>query len=166
MSETDTGYVYTLSDPRTDEVRYVGATKNPKERFRSHISHSHNKSVNEWVANLEDNGLKPEMRVIDAADTSDLSDKENKALRRLSDRFELLNEHNNSGYNHGNIEDIDNQIAAVLADGRNVPSNIAEELNVSRQYVQQRLQVLEAGDHVINIGRGVYELVDDPRSGQ
>ncbi|WP_207589448.1 MarR family transcriptional regulator [Halomontanus rarus] len=59
---------------------------------------------------------------------------------------------------------IDNKILDVLSDGRNVPSNIADELEVSRQYIQQRLQLLEAADYVENIGRGVYELVDDPRT--
>lgn len=61
------------------------------------------------------------------------------------------------------LKDIDEQILDVLASGRNVPSNIADETGVSRQYVQQRLQVLEAADYVENIGRGVYELVNDPR---
>lgn len=62
------------------------------------------------------------------------------------------------------LKPIDQKIVAVLAEGRNVPSNIADEVDVSRQYVQQRLEVLEAGDYVTNIGRGVYELVADPRA--
>lgn len=61
-------------------------------------------------------------------------------------------------------KEIDDRILDLLADGRNVPSNIAEDLGVSRQYVQQRLQLLEAAEYVQNIGRGVYELVEDPRS--
>jgi len=27
-----TAYIYTLADPRTEEVRYVGKTTNPKQR--------------------------------------------------------------------------------------------------------------------------------------
>ncbi|MFD1562802.1 hypothetical protein ACFR99_04490 [Haloarchaeobius amylolyticus] len=60
-------------------------------------------------------------------------------------------------------KEIDDKILDVLTEGRNVPSNIADELDVTRQYVQQRLQLLEAADYVQNIGRGVYELVEDPR---
>jgi ArsR family transcriptional regulator, cadmium/lead-responsive transcriptional repressor len=59
--------------------------------------------------------------------------------------------------------EIDNKILDELHDGRNVPSNLAESLGVTRQYVGQRLKLLEAADHVRNVGRGVYELVDDPR---
>jgi ArsR family transcriptional regulator, cadmium/lead-responsive transcriptional repressor len=61
------------------------------------------------------------------------------------------------------LKEIDERILDELHDGRNVPSNLAETLDVSRQYVQQRLALLEAADHVENIGRGVYELLDDPR---
>ncbi|MFP8890774.1 MarR family transcriptional regulator [Natrialbaceae archaeon A-CW2] len=60
-------------------------------------------------------------------------------------------------------KEIDDKILDILGEGRNVPSNIADELDVTRQYVQQRLQLLEAADYVTNIGRGVYELVEDPR---
>lgn len=61
------------------------------------------------------------------------------------------------------LKDIDGEILDELTGGRNVPSNLADELDVTRQYIQQRLQLLEAADHVENVGRGVYELVDDPR---
>ena len=61
------------------------------------------------------------------------------------------------------LKPVDKQILDALASGRNVPSNLADEIDVSRQYIQQRLQVLEAADYVDNIGRGVYELLRDPR---
>jgi ArsR family transcriptional regulator, cadmium/lead-responsive transcriptional repressor len=60
-------------------------------------------------------------------------------------------------------KEIDDKILNELHKGRNVPSNLAEELDVSRQYIQQRLKLLEAADYVENIGRGVYEIVNDPR---
>lgn len=47
--------------------------------------------------------------------------------------------------------------------GRNTPSNIASELEISRQWASQRLQTLEAAGAVENIGGGVYEFRDDPR---
>lgn len=64
------------------------------------------------------------------------------------------------------LRDIDRRILDVLHEGRNIPSNIADELGVTRQYIQQRLQVLEAGDHVENVGRGVYGVIDDPRDSE
>ena len=62
-----------------------------------------------------------------------------------------------------NLNKTDKKIISKLEEGRNVPANIAEELDLSRQYVQQRLRRLEEHGHVQNIGRGVYEMIDDPR---
>lgn len=61
------------------------------------------------------------------------------------------------------LNETDKAILDMLADGRNVPANIADELDVSRQYIHQRMKLLETADNIQNIGRGVYELVEDPR---
>ena len=62
------------------------------------------------------------------------------------------------------LNETDKKVISKLEEGRNVPANIAEELGLSRQYVQQRLRRLEEHGHVQNIGRGVYEMIDDPRN--
>ncbi|QLG47880.1 hypothetical protein [Natrinema halophilum] len=62
------------------------------------------------------------------------------------------------------LDGVDGEILDVLQNGRNVPANIADEIDKSRQYTHQRLGLLEAAQHVQNVGRGVYELVDDPRT--
>lgn len=93
-----TGYIYTLTDPRTDEPRYVGATVNPTGRLRSHLRSPHNDDLEAWVDELDDEGLTPEMSVINVADVADLSEKEQLALDQLSERFDLLNEDERSGY--------------------------------------------------------------------
>ena len=61
------------------------------------------------------------------------------------------------------LSDTDKSILDILQEGRNAPLNIANRLDFTRQYVQQRLRRLEEHGHVENIGSGVYELVDDPR---
>lgn len=45
--------------------------------------------------------------------------------------------------------------------GRQLPKNISRDLEYSRQYVQNRLQMLEAAGFVDNIGGGLYEITDD-----
>lgn len=47
--------------------------------------------------------------------------------------------------------------------GRNTPQNIASDLEYSRQYIQNRLKMLQAASYVENIDGGVYEFRDDPR---
>lgn len=40
------------------------------------------------------------------------------------------------------------------------PKMAAEKHDTSRQYVQNRLQILRAGGFVVNTGYGVYEITD------
>lgn len=54
----------------------------------------------------------------------------------------------------------DLEIIEALREGRNVPANLADELDYSRQYVQNRITRLREHGIVRNIGRGVYELVE------
>jgi DNA-binding Lrp family transcriptional regulator len=61
------------------------------------------------------------------------------------------------------LSDTDKKILEILNEGRNAPSNIANRLDFTRQYVQRRLKRLEEHGHIENIGSGVYELIDDPR---
>ena len=56
------------------------------------------------------------------------------------------------------LKEIDDGILTILAEGRNVPSNLADRLDKSRQWITQRLQQMESADYVRNVGRGVYEL--------
>ena len=62
------------------------------------------------------------------------------------------------------LNEADERILDALTEGRNTPQNIANELDYSRQYVQNRLQMLKAADYVENVGGGLYELIEDPRS--
>lgn len=59
------------------------------------------------------------------------------------------------------LNEADVEILLALRKGRNVPANLADDLGYSRQYVQNRLTRLREHDIVRNIGRGVYELVDE-----
>ena len=58
-------YIYTLSHPITNEVRYVGKTINVLRRFKQHLHdkrHSHKAS---WIRSLKSEGLKPIMTILE-----------------------------------------------------------------------------------------------------
>lgn len=60
--ENRKGFIYTLVDPVTHEVRYVGQTWQPARRKNQHQSVSNNLSgrrVNHWILSLLQDGLKP-----------------------------------------------------------------------------------------------------------
>lgn len=66
-----TSYIYTLSDPRDGEVRYVGATVNPAKRyFRSSRPRLYfGRRLGKWFGELNAAGLSPIMTIIETCPT-------------------------------------------------------------------------------------------------
>jgi predicted GIY-YIG superfamily endonuclease len=63
---TSTTFIYVLKDPVSNEIRYVGKSNNPKERYKSHknpahkiTTHTHN-----WIMMLRSKGLDPVIEII------------------------------------------------------------------------------------------------------
>jgi hypothetical protein len=61
-------FIYCLIDPRDLQIKYVGKTNDPKERYRAHISpHVYMRSNNIkciWTEELKALGLKPIMNIL------------------------------------------------------------------------------------------------------
>jgi len=60
-------YIYTLTDPRNDHVRYVGITAHPKKRSESHKINK-NKNLGKWSTELRLLGYSPQFEIIDIVD--------------------------------------------------------------------------------------------------
>ena len=60
-----TEYVYYLRCPLTDQVKYVGKTKNPKTRYKQHINKLDKTSTpkRRWLILLFSKGLQPKMEI-------------------------------------------------------------------------------------------------------
>src|SRR5688572_2866476 len=70
-------YIYTISDPITGLVRYVGKTKDPNNRFKKHLtSNKLNTKSCRWIKGLKSKGLKPVFDIIDTCSESDWQQKE------------------------------------------------------------------------------------------
>lgn len=65
--------IYTLSDPLTGLVRYVGKTRDPKQRMRNHFSKRENTHKGNWIEALRRQGLSPEVTFIDEVPTEEWS---------------------------------------------------------------------------------------------
>lgn len=67
-------YIYTLSDPLTKEVRYIGKTNNLKQRFYNHLTHAkklkYKRHVCYWVNSLLKQDLFPILEVIEECEDS------------------------------------------------------------------------------------------------
>lgn len=70
-----TVYIYTLADPRTGEVRYVGKTIDLKVRVKGHLKQDkHNSHKRNWVRSLTKEGLKPVIEMLEVFENSDDND--------------------------------------------------------------------------------------------
>ena len=85
--------IYGLKDPRTDEYRYVGKTSNGLSRAKSHLNHSHNPLVNDWVNELMANDYKPDVVILEnVVNQFELVDKEKYWTGKLiNDGYDLCN---------------------------------------------------------------------------
>jgi len=63
----ETTNIYTLTDPRTNEIRYVGKANNVSQRYKAHLNRARKHQIHKknWVESLKREGLKPIIEVID-----------------------------------------------------------------------------------------------------
>lgn len=59
-----TTFIYTLSDPETDEIRYVGKSNTPSVRAKQHLRDENTRKC-AWVKSLAKRGLVPKLEVLD-----------------------------------------------------------------------------------------------------
>lgn len=58
-------YIYSLSDPRTNTIRYVGKTCYPHRRLRHHCNDPANNHRTNWLRSLTAAGVTPEMDILE-----------------------------------------------------------------------------------------------------
>jgi len=85
--------IYGLKDPRTDEYKYVGKSIKGIERANSHLSHSHNPLVCEWINELKHDNYVPDVIILEnISDWTQLIDKEKYWVGKLTEEdHDLLN---------------------------------------------------------------------------
>lgn len=87
-------YIYTLTDPRTGEIRYIGKANNPQTRFRVHTSPRRYQKdtyyVSRWICALAKAGFKPYLNVLEMVHMSVWREKEKEWIthyRRLGNKL-------------------------------------------------------------------------------
>jgi len=65
--------IYTLTDPRTNQVRYVGKANNVSQRYKAHLNKARKHQIHKWnwIQQLKREGLKPIIDVIDVVPIDD-----------------------------------------------------------------------------------------------
>jgi len=80
MTNQPHGFIYSLSDPRTAHVKYIGQTINVEKRYNLHLFHSKQGRARthkeKWINGLLNDNLKPEINILWQGDVSLLDQKE------------------------------------------------------------------------------------------
>lgn len=82
-------YIYALHDPRTDEIRYIGGTKNPDSRVAQHMNSRGSSPKNRWFRELRSLGLEPILRVLEVADEATWRRREQYWIRKTPGLFNV-----------------------------------------------------------------------------
>lgn len=102
MNNQKTVSIYTLSCPKTGNVRYVGASSNPTHRLSGHKSDAKRRNsapVQKWISSLLDEGLIPIMDIVDSADSNTRDEREKYWIQRYKDGgCDLLNQTDGGWY--------------------------------------------------------------------
>lgn len=94
MTKATEVYIYTLSDPDSGEVRYVGKANNVSKRLATHIRDSRrsNRPVCNWVAKLVNGGKVPVITTIATCSSESWQEEERRQISLYrSNHSNLLN---------------------------------------------------------------------------
>jgi hypothetical protein len=60
-------FIYALSDPRTNQIRYIGKANNPYNRYSNHYNSARDKNTHKrnWINSIRKDGLRPELIILD-----------------------------------------------------------------------------------------------------
>jgi len=126
-------YIYTLSDPITNAVKYVGKTTNIKRRYQTYMKESRKKNKNSlvitWVKSLSKFGLKPKMEIIDEI-YGEWEWLEQYWISQFKTwGFKLKNMTEGGDYNPANLPEVKDKISKAL---KGVVKTKEHKLNISK----------------------------------
>jgi group I intron endonuclease len=77
-------YIYTLSNPTTNEVRYVGKTINIARRYKQHLYDKRTTHKASWVQSLKKVGLKPKLIILEECNKDNWQEREKYWIRQFN----------------------------------------------------------------------------------
>jgi hypothetical protein len=123
----ETVYIYTLSDPRDNLIKYVGKTVNPRVRKSSHCTRSVKTICGNWIKNLKRAGLLPVFEILDETNNEDWV---------LMEKY-WISQIKAWGFNLKNMtsggESTDPQLSSKIHKGKVVSKETREKISVSLQ---------------------------------
>jgi NUMOD3 motif len=113
-------YIYTLCHPQTLDVRYVGVTRFPEDRQRSHCRPEATLK-GRWVQSLAKQGLRPKLVVIEEIDESVWQEREQHWIAEYKRRGVRLTNGDDGGLNRlRHTDELKQKISQTLMGRSNV----------------------------------------------
>lgn len=162
----NTKFIYTLSDPNTGLVRYIGKTRDIRKRLSSHLSNNHLSKPtrkNNWIISLLRNELIPIIEVLDEINSEDIDFYEKFYISLFrSWGFDLLNGTDGgdgydwSGRKHKKESNLKNKINSPH---RKSVAQLDLDGNIIKEYHSLREAALSVGGDRTHISRACRGLL-------
>jgi len=126
---SDTTFIYTLEFPEGN-IRYVGKSNNPQQRFNSHLKESERNITSHkisWIKSVLRSNNKPILNILDIVPSNDWQIYEQYWISQfITWGFNLVNSTIGGDGNHKISKEIRDKIAETLR-GRKIPENVLEK---------------------------------------
>jgi len=92
-------FIYVLKNPINNKIRYVGKSRNLKQRFKNHINKCRDKNTHKrnWINKLIKDGLKPIMEMIEETNNDNWKEREKYWIKYYTDKGCKLVNHTEGG---------------------------------------------------------------------
>ena len=86
-------YIYSLKDPETYQIRYIGKTTNINTRLKSHITRSRHNTYHSarWVQSVIKKGLRPIIELVEECTEENWVEREKYWIAYYREHFDLTN---------------------------------------------------------------------------
>ena len=142
-------YIYAISHPITNEIRYIGKSVNIKRRLIGHISKSRNNNnhFHNWIKSILNEGLKPKIEII----------KHTNEQNWMQDEKDSIIEYRENGHNLLNIAEGGNEPYCSkeqrAINGRNTAKDIHSN-EYKKTIWKKKLDMANALKGLYKIGEG------------
>jgi hypothetical protein len=93
----DISYIYALVDPNTGQVRYVGQSIHPNQRYKEHLQDSRKSYKVNWLSKLKRIGLTPKLEILQCSSVDNVTEQENFWIDFYNQQNKLTNSANGNG---------------------------------------------------------------------
>lgn len=149
-------YIYTLTDPITNEIKYCGKTNNLKIRLSGHMKEKKVIEKYNWIKNLKLKGLKPLLEVIDEVDDNNWDFWEKYWISQLKTwGFDLLNKTNGGEYSVTGFHHTDEAKRKISNSqiGKKLSEEWRQNISIGRKCIKF------SDEHRKNISNGVKNIM-------